>query len=170
MRVRILLCLLACCLAGNTSASDEDASYTLYLIRHAEKQPDGSHDPALTEVGKHRSDQLANWFKDKDIKDIWSSDYQRTRDTAGPLLSELGLELHIYDPRNQAALVENLVKNQKTSLIVGHSNTIPDLARLLCDCTIADMDDSEHDRLIVISVAGTNTQARTLRQNHLFQP
>jgi broad specificity phosphatase PhoE len=170
MRVRVLVILLACCFIGDSTATDTDSSYTLYLVRHAEKQADGSRDPVLTETGKNRSELLANWFRDKDIKDIWSSDYKRTRDTAKPLLSQLGLELSIYDPRNQAALVEELLDKQHTALVVGHSNTIPELARLLCNCFIADMDDSEHDRLIVILIAGAKIQVNTLQQSHLFQP
>ena len=169
MRLRILIVILACCFIGNTTAGDTDNSYTLYLVRHAEKQSDGSRDPALTEAGRNRSAQLASWFQDKGITEIWSSDYIRTRDTAKPLVTGLGLELSIYDPGNLPELVTNLRQQQRTALVVGHSNTTPELARLLCDCFIEDMDESEHDRLIVISVIGSRPQARTLRQHHLFQ-
>ncbi len=105
MRLRILLFLLACCFIGNATAADKDKSYTLYLIRHAEKQADGSRDPALTEIGKNRSEQLAVWFQDKNITEIWSSDYKRTRDTATPLATGLDLELFIFDPRKLPDLV-----------------------------------------------------------------
>lgn len=169
MPVRILLFLLACCFIGNAIANDTDNSYTLYLVRHAEKQAGSSRDPALTEIGKTRSELLAVWFQDKNITEIWSSDYKRTRDTAMPLVTRLGLELIIYDPRNLPNLVKELSHQRRTALIVGHSNTTPELARLLCDCLIADMDESEYDRLIVISVVGSRPQVRTLQQNHLFQ-
>ena len=164
MRLRILIVILACCFIGNTTASDTDNSYTLYLVRHAEKQSDGSRDPALTEAGRNRSEQLASWFQDKGITKIWSSDYKRTRDTAKPLVTGIGLELNIYDPRNLPEVVETLRQQQRTALIVGHSNTTPELARLLCDCFIEDMDESEYDRLIVISVIGNKTEAMTLQQ------
>ncbi len=169
MRVRILLFLLACCFIGNAIANDKDNSYTLYLVRHAEKQADNSHDPALTKIGKTRSELLAVWFQDKNITEIWSSDYKRTRNTANPLVTGLGIELSIYDPRNLPDLVKKLRHEQRTAVIVGHSNTTPELARLLCDCFIEDMDESEHDRLIVISISDTEMQVRTLQQNHLFQ-
>lgn len=87
MRASILTLLFACCFSLDVVAVDASHSYALYLIRHAEKQLDGSSDPGLTEAGKHRSEQLAKWFQDKDIEDIWSSDYRRTRDTAKPLVS-----------------------------------------------------------------------------------
>ena len=170
MCYRILLFILTCCFIGNVAATNKNNAYTLYLVRHAEKQLDGSRDPVLTEAGKHRAEQLADWIQDKDIKEIWSSDYHRTRDTAKPLLSKLGLELSVYDPGKQENLVKKLLANQNNALIVGHSNTIPELARLICVCFIADMDESEHDRLIVISIDNTETQVRTQQQNRLFQP
>jgi len=170
MRLRLLLILLNLCFISNAAATDKDDSYTLYLVRHAEKEQDGSRDPVLTEPGKSRSQQLASRFLGKEIKDIWSSDYKRTRDTAKPLLSQLGLELSIYDPGNQADLVEQLLRRQHNALVVGHSNTIPELARLLCNCFIEEVQETEHDRLIVVSVFGTNTQVETLQQKPLFQP
>jgi len=170
MRYRILLFILTCCFVGNTHATDKNNSYTLYLVRHAEKQLDGSRDPVLTVTGENRAEQLANWFQHKDIRVIWSSDYHRTRDTAKPLLSRLGLKLSIYDPGDLPGLASQLLQKQRTALIVGHSNTTPDLARLLCDCFIEDMDESEHDRLIVVTIDSTGTKVKTLQQHQLFQP
>ena len=167
MRIQILLILLSCCFIGNASAAGKDGNYTLYLVRHAEKQSDGSRDPALTQAGKQRAERLAAWLQDEDIQNIWSSDYIRTRDTAMPMLSNPGLELSIYDPRDLAALAENLLEKQHNAVIVGHSNTTPELARLLCHCDIQDMDESEYDRLIVVSVASGEARAETLQQRQL---
>jgi len=167
VRSRVLLFLLICCLAACTTAPAPKDNYELYLVRHAEKQADGSRDPELTEAGTHRAENLASWFEDKGIRDIWSSDYKRTRDTAQPTLARLGLELNIYDPRDLPALGETLFSNQNNALIVGHSNTTPELARLLCNCDIEDMDESEYDRLIVISVINGETQAKIFQQHQL---
>jgi len=170
MRIRILLILLACCFTGNATANDNDDTFTLYLVRHAEKQPDGSRDPELTEMGKNRAVQLGKWLQDKNITDVWSSDYKRTLGTANPLLTELGLEANIYDPGKLTALAEQLRNNHHNAFVVGHSNTTPELARLLCQCEITDMDESEYDRLIKISVIGEKVHAKTLNQGDLFKP
>lgn len=170
MRIRLFLLVITTCFICNAVAADKDHSFTLYLVRHAEKQADGSRDPALTSAGKHRAQQLAYWLRDKGIKDVWSSQFARTRDTAKPLLSDRGLDLNIYDPGNQEELVRQLLKKRHTALVVGHSNTIPELARLLCKCHITNMDESEHDRLILALVTNTGVQIRTLQQNGLFQP
>lgn len=169
MYIRFLLIVLSFCLSGNTMATN-DGPFTLYLVRHAEKLQDDSRDPELTEAGKLRADKLAGWLNGKDITDVWSSDYIRTRDTATPFATENKLDLKIYDPRDLDKLAEQLLKNQHNAYVVGHSNTTPQLARILCQCTIADMNESEYDRLIVISVDEGETQVKTLNQKTLFQP
>ena len=167
MRVNILLLTLACLLIGTASFAGDD-TYTLYLVRHAEKQADGSRDPALTKAGQQRAVYLATWLTDKRIEDIWSSDYRRTRDTARPLAIQLGIETSTYDPGNQPLLTGHLLGKQNTALVVGHSNTIPELARMLCECEIADMEETEYDRLIVISIDGGQARAETRHQTELF--
>ena len=169
MLFRTLILFLLCCCFASTSVSQQDDNYTLYLVRHSEKQADGSHDPALSEAGRRRSEQLATWFQGNDIEDVWSSDYLRSRDTAAPLLSTLGLTLRLYDAHDLPALVNDLLDNRNNAVIVGHSNTTPELARLLCHCEIADMDESEYDRLIVVSITGSETRVETLEQRSLFE-
>ena len=170
MRVYSLILLIVCSCFGSINASENDSSYTLYLVRHAEKQVDGGKDPALTDEGKHRSEHLAAWFLDKDINEAWSSDYKRTRDTAGPLLSALDLNLTLYDPRNLPELVEKLQARRNNAVVVGHSNTTPELTRLLCECVIPDMDESEYDRLIVVTVTDDVARVESLNQKAMFQP
>jgi len=166
MRVRILLIALVCLLAGQASFAGDD-TFKLYLVRHAEKQADGGRDPALTAQGQQRAVDLAAWLQDKGIADVWSSDYQRTRSTAAPLLSRPGLALKFYHPGELPQLAAALIERRKTALVVGHSNTTPELARMLCECEIADMDETEYDRLIVITVDDDQANATTLNQARL---
>ena len=166
MRTRLFLFALAFCLATGPAASAAD-DFKLYLVRHAEKQSDGGRDPALTEGGKQRAVYLAAWLKDKGIDDIYSSNYRRTAATAQPLATELGHGVKVYDPGNQASLVKKLLDRRDNALVVGHSNTIPELARVLCDCEIADMDEAEYDRLIIVTVNSGHASIETLNQTEL---
>jgi phosphohistidine phosphatase SixA len=168
MQVRVLLILLLSMGIGCACTIQPDNNFTIYLVRHAEKQAIEDKDPGLTDAGSYRSGQLANWLRDKGIRRIWSSDYQRTRDTAGPLVSTLGLELNLYDPRDLPELADELLDDRHNALIVGHSNTTPDLTRLLCQCDISDMDESEYDQLFVVSVLRGETKVETLSQSLLF--
>ena len=74
----------------------------------------------------------------------------------------------MYDPRDLPALAGQLLENRVNALVVGHSNTTPDLARLLCQCDISDMDESEYELLFVVSVTGDETKVEILRQTSLF--
>jgi len=168
MRVQLLFLSLLMCSVSSTGMAEQQNSFTLYLVRHAEKQADGSRDPALTDAGKRRAEQLATWFQDKNLEDVWSSDYRRTRDTVAPLVADSGLELSIYDPRELQALAGTLLDKHHNALVVGHSNTTPELARLLCQCVVAEMDESEYDRLIVVTVSAGGTAVKTLTQNALL--
>jgi len=169
MCVRVLFILLLAGVIGSACATQPDDNYRLYLVRHAEKQAVEGKDPDLTDAGNYRSEQLAKFLQDKGIRKIWSSDYQRTRNTAGPLASKLGLKLSLYDPRDLPALANELLEDRNTALIVGHSNTTPDLTRLLCQCDISDMDESEYDLLFVVSISGDETNVEILRQSLVFE-
>ncbi len=169
MRILVLFILLLAVVIGSACTAQPDGNYTLYLVRHAEKQAAKGKDPGLTDAGNYRSEQLAKWLQDKDISKIWSSDYQRTRNTAGPLISKLGLKISLYDPRDLPALVSELLEDRNNALIVGHSNTTPDLTRLLCQCDISDMDESEYDLLFAVSVSGSETKVEILAQSSLFE-
>ena len=153
---------------NSSCATQPEGSYTLYLVRHSEKRSDDGKDPGLTDAGRYRSEQLASWLHDRGIKTIWSSDYQRSRGTAKPLLSKLGLELTLYDPRDLPALASKLLENHKNALVVGHSNTTPDLTRLLCQCVVSDMEESEYDLLYVVSVSRDKTRLEILEQSSVF--
>lgn len=165
-RNSLLVCLVVTCALLSARASNGNPSddYTLYLVRHAEKVADGSKDPNLTDAGRERADNIAERLQNKGIEDVWSSDYQRTRNTAGPLAAQLGLELEIYNPKNQTEFLTQLQQRHNNALIVGHSNTIPELARMLCQCEVGDMDETEYDRLIVIDVLNGQPKLQSLRQ------
>ena len=69
MPTRILLYIFACLSFGQAVAIESNDTYTLYLVRHAEKQLSSDHDPDLNNAGKIRSHQLADWLQNKNIKD-----------------------------------------------------------------------------------------------------
>lgn len=164
MRTGALILLLSCFIVGCATAEKKEQAFQLYLVRHAEKQADAGRDPHLTSRGHQRAQKLAEWLRDKNVTDIWSSDYLRTRETARPFADTVGMQLNIYDPRELELLGEKLLEAHNNAFVVGHSNTTPKLARILCKCNIEDMDESEHDRLIVVNVDGEDVQVTTLRQ------
>jgi broad specificity phosphatase PhoE len=153
----VLLAMVAACDSVATSESGTDRSFSLYLVRHAEKQAD-SDDPGLTIEGRARAEFFARWMQDKNIRAIWSSDYRRTLETARPAADRLQLEVGLYDPRNQQALADQLLESGVNALVVGHSNTVPELATLLCGCHIDAMEHTDYDRAFVVHVGNAGVR------------
>jgi len=124
--------------------------YSVHLYRHAEKQT-GS-DPELTGFGLARAQFLAEQLAQPNmaIRQVWSSPYRRTMQTAQPLAHRLGLEIRTYDPRQQEDLVTALRESTSDAAVFGHSNTIPELASLLCQCEVEAMPESEYERGYVV--------------------
>ena len=134
----------------------------IYLVRHAEKLDD-SRDPPLNEAGKHRADLLADILQDAGITAIWSTEYQRTLATARPLASRLGLEVRAYHAGELGAFAAILLRTPGRHLVVGHSNTTPDLIRALGGEPHGAFKDSEYDRLYTIVASGGQATTVLLR-------
>lgn len=139
-----------------------EAPTVVFLVRHAEKV-DASADPELSQVGAERAVDLAAVLRDSGIERIHSSDYIRTRDTAAPLAVALGLEVELYDPRDLEALAVRLEEGGGRHLVVGHSNTTPNVVELLGGEPGAEIDEaSEYDRLYVVTIAAGGVASTVL--------
>jgi broad specificity phosphatase PhoE len=116
-----------------TTEKNEDVIATYYLIRHAEKDrgDKNNKDPHLTTIGRKRADNWKKHFKDVDFDAVYSTDYNRTKETATPTLKANDLVLHFYNP-SDFKIEEFMEKTKgKTVLIVGHSNTTPKFVNAL---------------------------------------
>jgi broad specificity phosphatase PhoE len=133
------------------------AQRAVFVVRHAEKTADQQQ--LLTEAGRARAQRLAAMLKDSGIAAIYSTDTPRTRDTAKPLAEALKLTIELYDTGasmsgkvDAGAFVAGLRKDHPNDvvLIVGHSNTIPNLLETLgCKEKVA-LGDAEYDNLFVV--------------------
>ncbi|MFC5191811.1 SixA phosphatase family protein [Algoriphagus aquatilis] len=141
-----LLLLLGACTSQNSPK-------TIYIVRHAEKQLEGN-DPELAYVGGVRALKLSQILEKEDIKHVFSTDYIRTRNTAKPTADQAEIEIEIYDPKNHDALVEELRKREGNILVVGHSNTVSQLANYFVGDgeKFADLTDLEYDYIYVVTL------------------
>jgi len=137
---------------------------TIFLVRHAEKVGDGSADPALTPAGTARADELAYILEHVKLDAIYSTPYKRTEQTVLPTAKEKGLEVKLYKPSEEDFLQKLLQTFPGGSiLIVGHSNTIPEMANKLAgQSDFSDMDDATYDNLFIACVP-TEGKAAILR-------
>lgn len=146
-RMRIKTCIAAACLSLLAACSSHPAASdtaTFILVRHAEKASTPPKDPPLTDTGRQRAQRLAEGLKGTRLDAVYSSPYQRTRQTATPVAQAQGLTIVDYVPDDAAAFATRLRADHPRGsvLVVGHSNTLPPLARALCGCDVADMEEA----------------------------
>ncbi|WP_332640401.1 histidine phosphatase family protein [Brevundimonas sp.] len=133
---------------------------TVYLVRHAEKADAGA-DPALSEAGQARAAALAAMLADVHPGHIFTSPLQRTRLTAAPTaafhsVTVEPISLDGGGAAHVAAIAERVraLPEDAVVLIVGHSNTVPPIARALGYAEAADMPECEYDRMTTLHLMG----------------
>ncbi|GAB3469338.1 hypothetical protein GCM10027321_38580 [Massilia terrae] len=138
----------------------------IYIVRHAEKGLE-SKDPDLTATGRQRALNLATMLRKAGISHVFSTPTARTRQTAEPVAVDSHVALAAYDPRNPQALVDQVRALDGAVLVVGHSNTVPDLVRLFGGAEAdKEIPDSEYSRLYQLT-PGPDGQMRTVRLTSL---
>lgn len=145
---KIFAAALVCVFASSVINADS----VIYLVRHAEKQSDGTHDPSLTKAGHERADTTAKHLANANLKMIFSTDYKRTQETAAPTAKMTGLPVISYDPRALEAFATELKDTAKSSLVVGHSNTTPVLVNFLAGTNYPLLEDHQYDHLYVVTL------------------
>jgi len=160
-RALLLLTAVLAFGGGQPVAAAEDAAAapgtTIFLVRHAEAlyppPEDAPRNPPLNRIGRERAARLANVLHDAGISGILSTDLHRTLQTAGPLAERLGLEIERYDHRALPVLAERLGAASGRFLVSGHSNTTPEMVRLLGGEPGEPIDEkTEFDRLYVVTL------------------
>lgn len=162
----VIVGLLILCSTTNAEDIPKDQSVTIYLVRHAEKQTDGTKNPSLTQQGQQRAEKLAQMLKLNNIKRIFSTQYKRTMQTALPLSKQLKIDIEFYDPRKLLLFANDIKTLKENILIVGHSNTTPVLVELLGGKSFGSIKDNEYDRLYVLEKYNDEIESKLLKINH----
>lgn len=129
----------------------QEGTTVVYLVRHAERADDGTAaDPPLSATGRERAAVLDVMLKDAGITGVFSTDFQRTQQTAGPVASRAGTPVWSYDARQLAAFADSLGSMPGRFLVTGHSNTTPAMVEALGGDPVSPIDEAEYDRLYVV--------------------
>ena len=139
---------------SNVHSQENNEIFTIYLVRHSEKDlsSNNSSDPSLTKCGKQRSENLSRFLKDVDLDVVYSTDYNRTKNTALPTATSKGLEIKEYDAQKLEDFSKLLINSKQTALVVGHSNTTGVLAGLLIGEKIGSYDLSIYNRIYQVVI------------------
>ena len=145
----------------NLTAQDSDGMFTIYLVRHAEKQSDSS-DPSLTDCGFERSESFSVLFESVTLEAVYSTDYKRTQSTALPTATDQGLTIQSYEPETLEKIAEELIRKGQDALVVGHSNTTAVLAGLLVGEEMGSFDESIYNRVYQVVVSKDDRRLHVL--------
>ncbi|HUR29508.1 MAG TPA: phosphoglycerate mutase family protein [Planctomycetota bacterium] len=132
---------------------------SVILVRHAEKAADDPRDPTLSDVGKLRAAALLRLLGETRVTHVWTSEFKRTKDTVRAIAEKgkvVPVEFPARDPLGLAARLQALPAGS-ISLVVGHSNTLPAVAKALGAALSnlaggTDLREDEYDRFVVITL------------------
>jgi phosphohistidine phosphatase SixA len=141
------------------------AGTTVVIVRHAEKSTDDPRDPSLSAAGQQRARDLSIVLKDAGVTDVYVTQYKRTRQTAEPLAQASGISVieRPIDATNSATYAQDLAHEiltrsaGKSVLVVGHSNTVPDIVKALSGNAVPPITDAEYDHIYVVTIAATGS-------------
>ena len=142
-------------LQNSATAQQEPGVTKIFIVRHAEKE--AGKDPLLTAAGNARAGDLMRALQNEGIQKIYVSQYRRTQNTGDSLRLQLKIDTVHYAADTVCDNLINAIMEHsdfgKTILIIGHSNTLPQIIRKLgvTDYPYGDLPDNEFDNLFVIS-------------------
>jgi broad specificity phosphatase PhoE len=157
---RPLAALLLIATAACATRGEEPPAPSWYIMRHLEKAE--GNDPGLTPAGRANAEALHAFLQPRQPGAIYVSRFRRSQETAAPLAARLGLTPKIYDPADTAALVARVrAEPNGPVLIVGHSNTVPDIVRQLGGVELRPMREDEFGQVWLVHGDGA-TRVRRL--------
>lgn len=132
---------------------------TVIIVRHGEKAaPTG--DPDLSPAGQARAQALARALVSARVSVVLATPAKRTQQTAQPTAQAAGVPVvsiafdgatphaqRVADRARQAAA-------SATVLVVGHSDTVADIARALGDPAPELLNDCDYDKMTVLQLGG----------------
>ncbi|MBV9931500.1 MAG: histidine phosphatase family protein [Alphaproteobacteria bacterium] len=125
LRALVLPILAAAAAAAAAPAPAPD----VFVMRHLQKE--AGADPGLSAEGRRNAERLAGWFGKHPPRAIYVSATRRARETAAPLAARLHLAPKDYPPTDVAGLVARVREERGPVLVVGHSNTVPEIVAAL---------------------------------------
>jgi phosphohistidine phosphatase SixA len=135
-----------------------NAKTTFYLIRHAESNGNRATNPHLIKKGIKRAHLYAQFFANKKVDTIFTTNLNRTYDTAEIIAKARDIPIVFYDPYKMD--YQQFFKQHKNShsLVVGHSNTTPNFTNgLLGEPKYSQMVEENYSDMFFVSVDGNNT-------------
>jgi broad specificity phosphatase PhoE len=147
----------------------QSSETVVILVRHAEKSAAPADDPVLTAEGTTRARALWDAVRGAGIDAIITTNLTRTRATAAPTASALGITpevLKVRDPKHVQQVVDAIKRHAgHTVLVVGHADTVPEIIAALGAARLRDICDNVYDNLFIVTI-GHDGKARLIRARY----
>jgi phosphohistidine phosphatase SixA len=148
---------LAAC--ASTPAAPRESH--IFVMRHLHKAAD-PQDPGLTPQGQACARQLARFLANQDVRAIYASATRRAQETAAPLAAARGLTTKTYAPADTAGVAARAQEEAGSVLIVGHSNTVPEIVQGVGGTRPGPIDESRYADIWRVTRGGGGTLAMTV--------
>jgi broad specificity phosphatase PhoE len=160
---RAIACLVALffAFAAAPLAGAQTPPTVIIVVRHAEKAAVEGNDPPLSEAGARRAQRLAALAEEAGVSVVYTTQFKRTRETGQAVADRLKIPLVAVEATrdNMATYADSLAREilskhkGQTVLVVGHSNTAPQVAGALGRKSLAPLDDAtDFETLFVVIV------------------
>lgn len=139
------------------------AAKAVIVVRHAEKANQTDKDPELSLYGEDRAVALTRLVRGTKVDAVFVTELRRTRDTAAPLCRQRALKPTVVKAADTAALVAQVraLPADAVAVVVGHSNTVPEILAALGVTEKVEIRDDEYGRVFVV-VPGASGAATML--------
>ena len=167
----MIRCFFTLCIAlfgyTSTATAQSDRPFTIYLVRHSEKDQSSAHqsDLPLSQCGEQRSETLSIFLSEVRLEAIYSTDFTRTISTAKPTAISKGLEIQKYEPSDLESFAQTLLIRKQDALVVGHSNTTGYLAGFLIGEEGEDISLDIYDRIYQVVVSENSSRLHLLHSS-----
>jgi len=165
--ILLTLTILLAAFCQTAFGQEEFKPTTVFLVRHAEKEDEPKQDPPLKKEGVTRSQELARILNTANIKAIYTSQFVRTKQTAEPLTAKTGVSvialtlkpnpsnIRLIADESTAEVVNKILQRPgESALVIGHSNWIPDVIKMLGGDVVPTIDEQKFDDLFIVTVYG----------------
>lgn len=123
----------------------------IFVVRHAERQSSASDSP-LSDKGMNRAQCLGQTLKDAHIRSVFTTHFVRTKQTAAPLVDIAHAKSNVVDGDKEIARQSVAAAKEGNVLIVGHSNTVPNILHDIGTPAVTVPDDV-FDQLFIVDTA-----------------
>ena len=138
----------------------------IFIVRHGEKLDPKNDASLLSKAGRRRAEDLKRTLRSTALTAVYCTEYERTRQTAAPAAEASGVTPTVIRSDDAEGLAKALLSRPRSEdvLVVGHTDTIPELLSLLGVKAKMAIAEGDFDNLFIVSPSTSGSA--TMRRLH----